>query len=53
MQEKLEALKEKTIAALAEQVELVGQCDNLADARSIEEKFQVLNETLRTLHIVL
>ena len=49
MHEKIEALKEKTIDALAEEVERVGQCDNLADAQIMEAKFKVLNETLRTL----
>ena len=48
MQEKMEILKEKTIAALTEQVELVGQCGNATDAQIMEARFHVLNETLRT-----
>lgn len=44
-----EELKEKTIAALAKQVELLDQCDNALLAQIAEMKFQVLNKTLRTL----
>lgn len=47
-----EELKEKTIAALAKQVELLDECNDAAKAQIMQQKFDVLNRTLRTLWMV-
>ena len=44
-----EELKEKAIAALAKQVELLDECDDAAKAQIMQQKFDALNRTLRTL----
>lgn len=47
-----EELRQQTMDALAKQVELLDECDDAAKAQIMQQKFDVLNRTLRTLWMV-
>lgn len=47
-----EELRQQTMDALAKQVELLDECNDAAKAQIMQQKFDVLNRTLRTLWMV-